>query len=58
MLEYAKLSKDLVFSAQMDKVELWDAESFRAQTALQSDDLSDLANEVLGNDFLNATDGI
>jgi MraZ protein len=58
MLEYAKLSKDLVFSAQMDKVELWDAESFKAQTALQSDDLSDLANEVLGNDFLNAHDGI
>jgi DNA-binding transcriptional regulator/RsmH inhibitor MraZ len=42
----------------MDKVELWDAESFKAQTALQSDDLSDLANEVLGNDFLNAHDGI
>ncbi len=58
MLEYAKLNKDLVFSAQMDKVELWDADAFRAQTAINSDDLSQLANDVLGNDFLNATDGI
>ena len=58
MLEYAKLSKDLVFSAQMDKVELWDAEAFRAQTAIDSNDLSQLANDVLGSDFLNAQDGI
>lgn len=58
MLEYAKLNKDLVFSAQMDKVELWDAEAFRAQTAIDSNDLSQLANDVLGSDFLNAQDGI
>lgn len=58
MLEYAKLNKDLVFSAQMDKVELWDAEAFKAQTAIDSNDLSQLANDVLGSDFLNAQDGI
>ena len=58
MLEHAKLSKDLIFSAQMDKVELWDADAFRAQTAMSSDDLSQLANDVLGSDFLNAQDGI
>lgn len=58
MLEYAKLNKDLVFSAQMDKVELWDAEAFKAQTAIDCNDLSQLANDVLGSDFLNAQDGI
>ncbi|MBU3675912.1 MAG: division/cell wall cluster transcriptional repressor MraZ [Chitinophagaceae bacterium] len=58
MLEYAKLSKDLVFSAQLDKVELWDADAFKAQTAIDSEDFSQLANEVLGGDFLNAQHGI
>jgi len=57
MMDHAGLGKDLVFSAQMDKVEIWDAETFRKETSMSADDLSDLANEVLGSDFLNPFDG-
>lgn len=57
MIEHAGLSKDIVFSAQMDKVELWDAETFRKEMSMSAEDLSDLANEVLGSDFLNPLDG-
>jgi DNA-binding transcriptional regulator/RsmH inhibitor MraZ len=41
----------------MDKVELWDAETFRKEMSMSAEDLSDLANEVLGSDFLNPLDG-
>jgi MraZ protein len=58
MIEYAGLSKDIIFSAQMDKMEIWDAETFRKETAMNPEDLSDLANEVLGANFLNSLDGI
>jgi MraZ protein len=58
MIEHAGLSKDLTFSAQMDKVEIWDTETFRKETSMSSEDLSDLANEVLGNDFINPIEGI
>mgnify|MGYP001627422999 CR=1 FL=1 len=57
MLEHAGIRKDVVFSAQMDKVEIWDAEQFRKETQMSSEDLSDLANEVLGSDFLNPQEG-
>lgn len=58
MIEHAGLTKDLIFSAQMDKMEIWDAETFRKETTMNPEDLSDLANEVLGADFLNPLDGI
>lgn len=57
MIEYAGLSKDVVFSAQMDKAEIWDAATFRRETSMDAADLSDLANEVLGSDFLNPFQG-
>jgi MraZ protein len=53
MLEYANIKKDAVFSAQVNKMELWDAASFKGSTELNQEDMSDLAQEVMGNDFLN-----
>jgi MraZ protein len=51
MMEYASIAKDMIFSAQMDKVELWDATAYRKHTTISSEDMNSLANEVLGGDF-------
>lgn len=56
MLEYAAMTKSIVFTAQINKVELWDAELYKKQTAEDLEDLSALAGEVLGNDFMSPLD--
>jgi MraZ protein len=56
MIEFAGMDKSVTFSAQINKVELWDAATYKKQTAEDILDLNDLAGEVLGNDFLNPLD--
>lgn len=51
--EYAGISKDIVFAAQGDKVELWDKDTYYKYMAQQSGNMSDLAAEVAGGDFMN-----
>ncbi|MBL7766028.1 MAG: division/cell wall cluster transcriptional repressor MraZ [Chitinophagaceae bacterium] len=51
MLEYAGIKKDMVFSVQMNKVEIWDAPTFRALS--ENVDMNTLAGEVLGGNYLN-----
>jgi MraZ protein len=53
MLEYASITKDAIFSAQVNKMELWDAKAFAKSTDMAQENMSDLAQEVMGNDFLN-----
>ncbi len=57
LLEYAGITKDAIFSAQGNKVEIWDTKTYHQAMEMSADDYSDLANEVLGNDFLNPSDG-
>ncbi len=56
--EYAGIKKDMVFSAQGNKVELWDKDTYYDYIRKQSVNFSDLASEVAGSDFLNPFESI
>ena len=51
--EYAGIKKDMVFSAQGNKVELWDKDTYFNYINQKSGNMSDLASEVAGGDFIN-----
>lgn len=56
MIEHSGMSKTVIFSAQINKVELWDADLYKKQTAEDALSMNDLASEVLGNDFMSPMD--
>lgn len=56
--EYAGIKKDMVFSAQGNKVELWDKDTYYDYIRKQSAGFSDLAAEVAGGDFINPFEGL
>ena len=58
MIEHAGMKKDIVFSAQMNKVEIWAADTYKEVTSFSAEDLNALASEVLGGDFLNPLDSL
>jgi MraZ protein len=51
--EYAGLKKELVFSAQGNKVEIWDKDTYYNYINQHSAELGDLSNEVFGDDFID-----
>lgn len=51
--EYAGMKKDLVFSAQGNKVEIWDKDTYYDYIRQHGDGLSDLADEVFGGSFMD-----
>jgi len=51
--EYAGIKKDMVFSAQGNKVELWDKDTYYEYIKKSAAGFSDLAAEVAGGDFIN-----
>ena len=51
--EYASIQKEMVFAAQGDKVELWDKDTYYKYMNQQAGNMSDLAAEVAGGDFMN-----
>ncbi len=53
LMEYAGLSKEMVFAAQGNKVELWDKTTYYEYLRKAAYSFSDLAAEVAGTDFLN-----
>ncbi len=53
LMDYAGLSKDMVFAAQGNKVEIWDKQTYHAYLRASAASFSDLAAEVVGSDFLN-----
>ncbi len=56
--EYAGIKKDMVFSAQGSKVELWDKDTYYKYINNAADGFSDLAAEVAGGDFINPFEGL
>ncbi|MBS1782722.1 MAG: division/cell wall cluster transcriptional repressor MraZ [Bacteroidetes bacterium] len=54
--EYGGFKKELVFTGQGDKVELWDMERYYEHMQQHSTDFPNLANELLGGDFMNPFD--
>ena len=53
LMEYAGISKDMIFSAQGNKVELWDKDKYHEYLRAAAASFSDLAAEVAGGDFIN-----
>lgn len=51
LLEYGGIKKDMVFSAQGNKVELWDKDTYYQYLKEKSDNFSSLAEQVAGSDF-------
>ena len=51
--EYAGIKKDMVFSAQGNKVELWDKDTYHGYIRDAAAGFSDLAAEVAGGNFIN-----
>lgn len=48
LLEHAGIQKEIVFTAQGNKVELWDKDTYYAYINEHKDNFSDLAEEVTG----------
>lgn len=48
LLEYANINKEMVFTAQGNKVELWDKDTYYSYIDDHKDNFSDLAEEVTG----------
>lgn len=51
--QYASLKKELVFSANINKVEIWDKDSYYNHLQEHSNELGALSMEVFGNDFMD-----
>lgn len=56
--EYAGIKKEVVFSAQGSKVELWDKDTYYEYIKNSAAGFSDLAAEVIGGDFMNPFESI
>jgi MraZ protein len=52
-LEYAGIKKDMILSAQANKVELWDKDTYYNYLKDNADGFSDLAAEVAGGSSFN-----
>ena len=55
--EYAGIKKEIVFSCQGNKVEIWDKETYYNYINQNADSFSDLAAEVAGGTFINPLSG-
>ena len=51
--EYASIKKEMIVSAQGNKVELWDKDTYYNYIRQHAGGFSDLAAEVAGGDFIN-----
>jgi len=58
LLEHAGITKDLVLTAQGNKMEIWDKATHKAHIQSKMADFSDLANEVLGGGFISPFENI
>jgi MraZ protein len=56
--EYASIKKDVILSAQGNKVEIWDKDTYYNYIKEHASSFSDLAAEVAGGDFMNPFDTI
>lgn len=53
MQQFASLSKNLIFSAKINKVEIWDQDKYYRHIEEHKMDLSSLSGDIFGNDFLD-----
>lgn len=53
LLDHAKINKEIIVTAQGNKLEIWDKAAHKAHIQSKMGSFSDLANEVLGGDFIS-----
>lgn len=53
MQEYAEITKEITFSAQGDRIEIWDRNTYQQYLLENAGDLSALASQVTGAEYLN-----
>lgn len=58
LIEHAGILKDITLTAQGNKLEIWDTAKYKQYIQNQTSGFSDLANEVLGNGFINPFENI
>lgn len=51
--DHAGLKKDIIFTSQGNKMEIWDQDSYRAHMQKVIPDFSATANEILGGGFIS-----
>lgn len=56
--EFAQIKKDIVFSSQGSKMELWDKDTYHNYIQSKAVNFTDLASEVFGGDFINPFDSL
>jgi MraZ protein len=57
-LSFAGLQKQIVLSSSVNMIEIWDKDKYESSVAESLKDFGDLAEEVMGNQPLDGSDGI
>ena len=58
LLSFAGLQKQIVLSSSVNMIEIWDKDKYESTVAESLKDFGDLAEEVMGNQPLDGSDGI
>ena len=58
LLSFAGLQKQIVLSSSVNRIEIWDKDKYESSVAESLKDFGDLAEEVMGNQPLDGSDGI
>ena len=58
LLSFAGLQKQIVLSSSVNMIEIWDKDKYESSVAESLKDFGDLAEEVMGNQPLEGSDGI
>ena len=58
LLSFAGLEKQIVLSSSVNMIEIWDKNKYESSVAESLKDFGDLAEEVMGNQPLDESDGI
>ena len=58
LLSFAGLEKQIVLSSSVNMLEIWDKDKYESSVAESLKDFGDLAEEVMGNQPLDGSDGI
>jgi MraZ protein len=58
LLSFAGLEKKIVLSSSVNMIEIWDKDKYESSVAESLKDFGDLAEDVMGNQPLEGSDGI
>jgi MraZ protein len=58
LLSFAGLEKQIVLSSSVNMIEIWDKDKYESSVAESLKDFGDLAEDVMGNQPLEGSDGI